>query len=147
MLHMLRGLVGDSAFYGGLRDYVAAHRHGNALTDDLRAAVEGRAHRPLGWFFDQWLRRPGFAALTTSWRYNAATARVTLDVEQGDRFGYFRMPLTLEVTDAGGAPHRVMVDVPAERASRFVLPLELRAAPRAVAVDPDVQLLAELKSK
>ena len=147
VLHMLRGLVGDSAFYGGLRDYVAAHRHGNAMTDDLRTAVERRAGRTLGWFFDEWLRRPGFASLTTSWHHDAATARVTLDVEQGDRFGFFRLPLTVEVTDATGARHRVTVDVPAERASRFVLPLEFLAAPRAVTVDPDVQLLADLHSR
>lgn len=147
VLHMLRGLVGDSAFYGGLRDYVAAHRHGNAMTDDLRVAVERRAKRDLGWFFDEWLRRPGFASLTTSWRYDTATARVTLDVEQGSRFGYFRAPLTVALTDAAGARHRVTVDVPAERTSRFVLPLALRAAPRTVAIDPDVQLLAALKSK
>jgi len=147
VLHMLQGLVGDSAFYGGLRDYIAAHRHGNAMTDDLRTAVEARAKQPLGWFFDQWLRRPGFASLTTSWHYDAAASRVVLDVEQGARFGYYRVPLTVEVTDAAGAAHRVTVDIAATAATRVELPLALRAAPRAVTIDPDVQLLAELKSR
>ncbi|MBI3569134.1 MAG: M1 family metallopeptidase [Gemmatimonadetes bacterium] len=147
VLHMLQHEVGDSAFFGGLRDYIAAHRHGNALTDDLRTAIEGRAKRPLGWFFDQWLRRPGFASLTTSWHFDAAAGRVVLDVEQGDRFGYFRAPLTVEVTDAAGAAHRVTVEVAAERTSRFVLPLPLRQAPANVVVDPDAELLAELRSR
>ncbi len=146
VLHMLRGLVGDSAFYGGVRDYVVAHRHGTALTADLQSAVEARAKRPLGWFFDQWLRRPGFASLTTTWQYDAATARVTLDVAQGDRFGTYRVPLTVAVTDAGGIVHRATVDVPAAKSGRFVLPMAFRAAPRALVVDPDVQLLAELRT-
>ena len=58
-LHMLRALVGDSAFFRGLRSYYLANRHSTALTDDLRRAVEGSSGRSLGWFFDQWLRRPG----------------------------------------------------------------------------------------
>ena len=41
-LHMLRTLVGDSAFFRGIRDYYAAHRDGNALTDDLMHARRER---------------------------------------------------------------------------------------------------------
>ena len=43
VLHMLRTQVGDSAFFGALRSYYAAHRDGNALTDDLPAAMESAA--------------------------------------------------------------------------------------------------------
>ena len=80
---MLRALVGDSAFFRGLRSYYLANRHSTALTDDLRRAVEATSGRPLGWFFDQWLRRPGFAEVTTSWRYDAAQRRVVATIAQG----------------------------------------------------------------
>ncbi len=146
-LHMLRTLVGDTAFFRGIRDYYAAHVDGNALTDDLMHAIENRSGVKLGWFFDQWLRRPGFASLTTSWRYDAATHRVVLDVEQGARFAPYRLTLSADVTDAAGAVHRVHVEIPAEKSARVTFPLDLAAPPRGITFDPDVELLAEIHGK
>ena len=146
-LHMLRALVGDSAFFRGVRDYWTAHEHGTAFSDDLMAAVEYRSQMNLGWFFDQWLRRPGFASLTTRWRYDAASHRVTLDVTQGGRFRPYRLPLAIDVTDAGGRSHRVRVDIPAASRTRIQLPLTLAAAPRRLVFDPDTELLAEIRSR
>jgi aminopeptidase N len=145
-LHMLRTLVGDSAFFRGVRDYWTSHRHGTALTDDLMVAVERQAGTKLGWFFDQWLRRPGYASLTTGWRYDPAQRRVVIEVTQGDRFLPYRLPLTVALTEADGSVRTVRVDVPAQRASTLTLPLEIRAQPRAVTFDPDVELLAEIKA-
>jgi aminopeptidase N len=142
-LHMLRSLVGDSAFFRGIRDYYAAHADGNAMSDDLRAAVERSSGMKLQWFFDQWLRRPGFASLATSWRYDAASRHVVLDVEQGVRFAPYRFPLTVEITDASGTAHRVRIDIAAEHSAHVTLPLELAAPPRTILLDPDVELLAE----
>lgn len=147
VLHMLRGLLGDSAFFHGIRAYYTAHRGGNATTDDLRRALEHASHRSLGWFFDQWLRRPGYAELTTSWRYDSATKHVTLDIEQGTRFAPYRFPLTVEVRDARGAVQRVTVTVAAEHHQRLTLPVKLRARPRTVVLDPDVQLLATFATR
>jgi aminopeptidase N len=143
-LHMLRGLVGDSAFFRGVRAYYAAHRDGTAVTDDLRAALEASAGRPLGWFFDQWLRRPGFAELTVQWRYDAVAQRVRLTVAQGARFAPYRFPLEVEVVDAAGRPRRLTVEVPAEREVTRVLDVPLAAPPRAVTPDPDAMLLATI---
>jgi len=146
-LHMLRTLVGDSAFFRGLRSYYLANRHSNALTDDLRRAVEASSGRPLGWFFDQWLRRPGFAEVSTSWRYDAAQRRVIATVAQGTRFGAYRFPLTVAITDAAGKEHRATIDVPATANTTVIVPLQLDAAPRGVAFDPDVRVLATFQSR
>ena len=144
VLHMLRTMLGDSAFFGGVRAYYLAHRHGTAVSDDLRRALEGASGRELGWFFDQWLRRPGFPELTTRWRHDPATGRVLLTVTQGARFAPYRFPLAVEIEDADGRRRRVQVEVPAERAVTLALPLAapLAAPPRAVRLDPDVALLA-----
>ncbi len=146
-LHMLRTLVGDSAFFGGIRDYYASHRDGNALTDDLMHAIERRAGTKLGWFFDQWLRRPGFASLTTSWHFDAVSHLIALDVEQGARFAPYRFPLAIDVTDAGGVVHRVRTEIDAGGSTHVTLPLALGAAPRALTFDPDVELLAEFHAR
>ena len=36
VIDMLRALVGDSAFFAGIRSYYLANRHSTALTDDLQ---------------------------------------------------------------------------------------------------------------
>ena len=146
-LHMLRSLVGDSAFFRGIRDYYSAHLDGNATSDDLMSAVERRAGTKLGWFFDQWLRRPGYASLTVDWRYDAAARSVSLEVRQGTRFAPYRLPLSVDVTDAAGAVHRVRVEIDAARSARVTLPLELAAPPRALVFDPAVELLAEIHAR
>ena len=146
-LHMLRSLVGDSAFFRGIRAYYLANRHSTALTDDLRRAVEGTSGRPLGWFFDQWLRRPGFAEVTTSWRYDAQQKQVVATVAQGTRFGAYRFPLTVAITDAGGRERRTTIDVPASATSTIVVPIDLDAAPRSVTFDPDVRVLGIFQSR
>ena len=50
VLHMLRRLMGDEAFFAGLRDFYATWRYKKAGTDDFRVAMEkagGRALEPL----------------------------------------------------------------------------------------------------
>ena len=142
VLHMLRTLVGDSAFFRGVRSYYDRYRHSTAVTDDLRAEMEAAAGRDLKWFFDQWLRRPGFAEVASGWRWDADTRRLTLDVRQGERFGPYRLPVDVQVTDAAGAVRTVRVELPAEREARVVVPLDLAARPRGVVLDPRGELLA-----
>lgn len=147
VLHMLRGLLGDSAFFRGTRAYYAAHRHANALTQDLQAAMEREAGEPLGWFFDQWLRKPGWAELTTSWQWAAGSGQVALTVEQGARFGAYRLPLAIDVEDASGAHHRVTVPIAAVARQTVVLPGTFSAAPVRLTFDPDTALLATFTTR
>jgi aminopeptidase N len=109
--------------------------------------VEGASGRSLGWFFDQWLRRPGFAEVTTSWRYDTAQRRVVATIAQGTRFGAYRFPLTVAVTDASGRERRATIEVPASPSATISVPLDLDGAPRAVTFDPDVRVLATFKAR
>jgi aminopeptidase N len=144
VLHMLRREIGDSAFFSAVRAYYAAHRHGNALTDDLRAATERAAGRPLDWFFDQWLRRPGWPELAVRWSHDAAARRVVLEVEQGSRFGAYRLPLRVRL-QAGGVTQDTVVQVPASRTARVVIPVDAATRPSRVELDPGADLLASIR--
>jgi aminopeptidase N len=143
VLHMLRREIGDTAFFGGIRAYYAAHRHGNAMTSDLQAEFEKASGRPLDWFFTQWLTRPGFMEMTPTTRWDAARRQLVLDVRQGTRFAPYRLSLSLDVTDASGVTTRVRVSVPAQVTSSQVVPVKLSAAPSAVVIDPDVSWLGQ----
>ena len=145
VLHMLHALLGEDAFFAGLREYYYAHRDGNAVTDDLQHALEHASGLKLGWFFDQWLRRPGYPSLDVSWRYDPATRHVVVEVRQQPRFGDFRFPLTLEVREPDGRVHRATMEVPAVPTTTMTLPMRLMSAPTALTPDPDVDLLADIR--
>ncbi|QJR35381.1 M1 family metallopeptidase [Gemmatimonas groenlandica] len=144
-LHMLRREIGDSAFFRGIRAYYAAHRHGNALTADLQQAFERSSSRQLDWFFDQWMRRPGYVDADASWSWNQKTLQLTVTVRQGTRFAPYRLSLAVDVTTASGTMKRVRVTVPAQRLATMTVPLTLAAKPRAVLFDGDVSLLGVLR--
>jgi hypothetical protein len=98
VLHMLRGLLGDDAFFRGLRAYFERWKFRRAGTDDLRRALEETSGVELGRFFDQWVRDDGQPELR--W---AATF-----VSQGDRP---RLRLRLEqIGEAFELPLQVRID-------------------------------------
>jgi aminopeptidase N len=144
VLSMLHQEVGDSAFFRGIRSYYATHRHGTALSDDLRTALERSSDRSLAAFFDQWLRRPGYAEPAIGWAYDARSGTVSLLVLQEGRFGAYALSVPVVVTDAGGVRHRLMARVPAEARATIPLADHFSQRPVSLAVDPDSTLLARI---
>jgi aminopeptidase N len=146
VLHMLRGLVGDSVFFAAIRSYYGGHRHGTALSDDLLAAFEESSGRKLGWFFDQWLRRPGFAEIRTHWKFDRASRTLRLEIAQGEKFAPFRFPLTVEVVAGDGTTQQFTVQVPAARRAQIDLPVKGASYPKRLVFDPNVALLGTFSS-
>jgi aminopeptidase N len=144
VLHMLRAQVGERAFFDAIQSYYAKHRHSTAVTDDLRAEMEQQSKQSLGWFFDQWLRRPGYPEITATWSYDSAAHEVSLEVAQSTRFGAFRFPLTIAVVDSAGATHRSVVEMTAAPGRRQKMRIASVGRPKSVVLDPDVALLAKL---
>ena len=143
VLHMLRGEVGDSAFFRGLREYYRRYRDQSVLTGELQTEIERAAGRRLGWFFDQWLRQPGYPQLEVSWRADSTTRAVSLDVAQMQpaTWGTFALPkLDVEFRYAGQVITRRTIDLLKEpRQQTFEFTLD--QLPDEIAVDPDAALL------
>jgi aminopeptidase N len=55
VLHELRELLGETAFWSGIRDFTRNHFGQSVTTTDFRAAMERASDRDLGSFFDQWV--------------------------------------------------------------------------------------------
>ncbi|WP_138909956.1 M1 family metallopeptidase, partial [Streptomyces chryseus] len=55
VIHKVREAVGDDKFYAIVRGWTAAHRHGNASTDDFTAYVEKESGKDLKGLWDTWL--------------------------------------------------------------------------------------------
>ena len=144
VLHMLRAQVGDSAFFRALRAYYAEHRNSTALTADLQSAMEKTSGQKLDWFFDQWLRRPGFPEIDAHWRYDRQAHEAVIDVRQSARFGTFRVPLLIGVVDSLGGEHRAILPLPADTDVHSIR-IGSPATPSAVLLDPNVTLLANMR--
>lgn len=135
VLHMLRGLVGDEAFFGGIREYYARFAGKNASTGDFELVMEEASRRDLGWFFDQWLREPGYPVLAVEHRWDAGAREVVVTVrqEQDGAWPTFRLPMELELVGADGERQRHPVQL-AERVTELRFPAA--AAARDVVLDP-----------
>jgi aminopeptidase N len=141
VLHMLRGTIGDSAFWRGIRSYYRTWRDSSVTTAELRGAMETASGRDLGWFFRQWLRQPGYPRLDVAWRWDAAGRSVVLDIAQVQpaAWGVFDLPsVALELRDGARVVARRSVPV---AGARQTVTVDLPASPTAVAVDPDGQWL------
>ena len=138
VLHMLRSQLGDSAFFRALRDYYVAHKDGNALSDDLRLALERVSGKDLRGFFDEWLRRPGYPEIEVS-AEDDATGMVAV-VKQHDRFGFFEFPLPILIRTNDGAERTLTVPVKATAVTRMSLGIR-RADVASVSVDPGFSVL------
>jgi aminopeptidase N len=143
VLHMLRGVVGDDAFRRGIRTYYARHFNANATTADFRRAMEEESGRELGWFFEQWLYKPGTLKLSGKWTYDASAKQVKLSLGQVQTDGsLFRMPLEVAVQlREGTAPtiHRVQLD-----AKTNVFTIDVASEPVDVRLDPNLKVLMEV---
>jgi aminopeptidase N len=110
VLHMLRTVMGDDAFFQGLRDYGALHADSTATTAQFQAAMEGAAGQDLGWFFDQWVYEGGEPDYVVGVVQTARSGRWQVDVtvaQDGER--PFEMPIEIELElDGGGAESFVM---------------------------------------
>jgi aminopeptidase N len=144
VLYMLHQQLGDSAFFGGLKAYYKDHLHGNAMSDDLRVELERSSGQSLQQFFDQWLRRPGFATPTIGWAHDPSTGMVTLLVLQDDSRGAYELALPIVVTDANGVTQRTTVKIPAQARASVVVPGTFGTRPRSIIFDTDQRLLARI---
>ena len=118
VLHMLRHVVGDGAFFQILKDYCADPRcrFSSAVTNDFKSICEARYGSPLSWFFDEWLTREdrlSYRWSDKSYRLNDAF-NLTIVVDQMQLAPY-TMPVDFRITTAAGTIDTVLwVDDPHE---------------------------------
>ncbi|MDP6956736.1 MAG: M1 family metallopeptidase, partial [Planctomycetota bacterium] len=128
-LHLLREVMGDEAFFAGIRRYVGDNIGRSVTTADLRRALEQSSGQDLGEFFDQWFHSQGYPEMSVRWEWDGRNRQVALCVEQTQEAGdgtprVFKVPVDVEVRTASGVSnHRLQLD---RRRHRFVLPCDER---------------------
>ena len=141
VLHTLRGMMGDSAFFRGLRRYYKTYEHKNALSSDLARIMSDEAGQDLIWYFTQALTQPGYPILAVATHLENGRLTITLRQTQKPEWGTFRLPnLAIRAGDQ-------VVSVPIEGPeAQVTIPWSGAEAP-VVTIDPDGWWLVEQEGK
>lgn len=140
ILHMLRHIIGDSAFFTSLNRYLTQNKFKAAEAHQLRLAFEEVTGQDLNWYFNQWYYGNGHPHLSISYGYSdtAKTAYVYINQMQVSN-KLFRMPVDIDVYN-GAAKKRYTVWI-GNKADTFAFPVT--AKPDLINVDGDKILLAD----
>lgn len=98
VLHQLRRLIGDEAFFEAINRYLTKNALGTTEIHDLREAVENVTGRDFNWFFTQWFLQPGHPEIKVEQNYDVGRFTVTVSQTQDTLYTpVFRLPTTLDV--------------------------------------------------
>jgi len=103
VLHMLRGVVGEEAFFNTLAAYRQRHEYATATTEDFRAVVEEVSGVGLEWFFDEWVYGGGAPSYRYGWQEHEVNGQRFLEIilEQGQSGPVFEMPIEVVTLENG----------------------------------------------
>ena len=107
VLHMLRRLVGDEAFFAGVRRFYAASRFKKAGTGEFQAALEAGGAITLDRFFEGWVRGAGRPRVRLSWSGDRDAQIIRVE-QIGEIFTF---PLTVAVQYADGRSEQRTIKV------------------------------------
>ena len=142
VLHMLRGVIGDEDFWGGIRQYYKEYRDDNALTEDLQRVMEEVSGRELSWFFQQWIYQPGQPKYEGTWSYDSVSKELNIEVNQVQTDGtLFRMPVEFGINFDGNTRPRIEKFQIDKIQNSFTISLEIE--PASVVLDPNTWILKE----
>jgi len=103
VLHMLRYVMGDDAFFAAWRNYFQNYIYGNVVTAEFQAEMETEYGSSLDWFFDEWVYQAGYPIYHYWWDIltdSTDEAQVMVDILQVQTNApYFSMPVQFYFTD------------------------------------------------
>ena len=92
MLHMLRNIVGEDAFWAGVKSYYNKYQFGNALSIDFQMEMETASNRDLSKFFQSWLYQPGMVDIEANYKYNERNKSLKVILKQA-KTNWFVIPI------------------------------------------------------
>ena len=144
VVHMLRWKMGDTAFYNGVRSYLADSNlaFAYAITTDLQPHLENAYGSSLQEFFNDWLYNQGYPSYNiTVTNWGAGQAKITINQTQShSSVSFFEMPLEIRLHGALGATHDVVVNNTVNN-QEFIVPVPFTVTN--VTFDPNVHIISK----
>ncbi len=148
VLHSLRGVIGDTAFFKTLKSYATDTNlmYKTATVNDFVNKVNSNTGADYTWFFDQWLNNANhpiynnnslISNIGADWYVDYTISQTQTDAP------FFKMPVEVEVlfTDNSDTLMRVMNDVN-DQTFTFAFNKE----PKTVVFDPMVKILPKMET-
>jgi aminopeptidase N len=107
VLHMLRRLMGDRAFFAGLSDLYRESEFTRIATDDVERAFQRQTRLPLSAFFDRWISTTVVPEVRVSSVTVGGAPRVRVEQIGGEAV----FPIDLDLRYADGTGERVTVSI------------------------------------
>jgi aminopeptidase N len=137
VLHMLRRLIGEDAFFGGVRAFYQQWKFKKAGTDDFREVMERASNRNLQRFFDTWIFGFEIPHVKFTSHLSATDAMVRFE-QQSD---VVDVPVTVTITYESGNVESVVVLI-TEKQTEQTIPLKGRV--RTITANADNAALVEI---
>ena len=98
VVHMLRGVMGDSLFFETLKSYGSndSLAYSAATTEDFQLVCEDISGLDLEDFFQQWIYNDYYPRYALYWEMQD-TGELIVKIEQTQNWQYFHMPIDLQV--------------------------------------------------
>ena len=138
ILNMIRRILGDDAFFRGIKHYTKTYSADNVETTDLKKSFEVTTGKNLDWFFEQWVYKPGLPEITASYRYNRRSKLVSLELKQTqdvESTSLFKLPMTVVIDDGEVHRHEIFFD---KEEDTFTFPADME--PLMIVVDEGFQI-------
>ena len=146
VLHMLRNIVGDDAFFDSLSKYLKDNEYSSVEADELRIAFEEVTGKDLIWFFDQWYFSEGHPVLDVDYNFDFKSNELTINVEQTqeevDHKYIFQLPIEVAVYYSEDRVEMYPLTIN-KRKQTFTIPL--KEEPLVSILDGNRYLLADIK--
>lgn len=114
ILHMLRSIVGDTAFFDALHLYLETNKFTATEVPQLRLAFQKVTGRDLNWFFNEWYFNKGYPVITINHSYDAGSHKETVTIDQTQdltKNPVFYMPIQIDMYSNGKKEsHNVIMD-------------------------------------
>jgi aminopeptidase N len=142
VFHMLRQMLGNETFFGGLKSLIRQKQFQRASWDDLRDAFETQSGKTLGWFFEQWVKRTGLPGLEMSGftvERSGGNFALSFDLAQSGPAYQLDVPIKVVYKPAGEKKTRLRLDEAKKRVR-----LELDKEPATIILDEDFDIARKL---
>ena len=98
LLHYLRNIVGDEAFFKSLELYLKTNQFKSVEINNLRFAFEEVTGKDLNWFFNQWFLNSGHPVLDIHYGYDADSVYITIDQKHNtEKPLTYQLPMRIDV--------------------------------------------------
>lgn len=146
VLHMLRQIVGDEAFFASLSKYLHDNEYTAVEVDELRMAFEDTTGLDLNWFFDQWYHNAGHPEINVSYDYDDISDELKITYEQIQKKDHhkeiFVLPVDIAIYDNQGKVRYEPVILDKRRDTITIR--NTKEKPMAVVLDGKRYLLAKI---